>query len=854
MLRPSKAILAILLTFTVPAQNAFGSEPIEISNVEELLGIINDSSGSYRLVSSLDLAFDDADTAVDGTQTANDVTTAEASYLGNFSGTFDGNGKTISGLNKPLFFELQGSVSNINLTTVPSQNDEDGNYIGFIGQGILAVNTVLGSLVDSVNASGELETIYDNAGGLVAISSGSIINSNTSGTIKSSGSYVGGLVGATYGGEISGSSSTMSIDSSGYYVGGLVGYADDVLITNSYASGNIESIGDYVGGLVGFIGSGLSGDISDSHAIISMETSPNSIFVGGLVGRSYRPISNSFSIVTGDLTGFNAVGGLVGYANNEINNSYAYVSGDVLGNYSYYGLSNFGGLVGTTDGPIVNSYAFVGGDVSGPGDYVGGLVGQSNDLITNSYAFIGGSISGASYVGGLVGESSNIQNSYAIVEDDVLGNGNVGGLTGKNNSGISNSFASISGSIEGSNYTGGLAGDARSNIQSSSVEIRENISGVNFTGGLVGKVWNSNITNSNALIGGNITGYDSVGGLVGSMEGEIRDSIAQIGNNVSGHSNVGGISGYVQGNIVNSDASIEGNILGTSYLGGIAGRLDNGYVTNSDVSLGGIGDLTSILIYYLYDGNINDSYTSYTGIISSNDPNNPELVGSRNGSSNLSFSSSEDVYDISLMPKLPSLLDIVNNAADPTPFEVSNCLNSGKPYLIELLDSYSSICSIGPRERTPNLEVRINKIYVLADIRNATEVVKSLGFTKVNSFSPDSGIDLVDSIDYFTNSYLKAVSLESSSRARVSLRVDEALQITLNSGLDESLELWIQTPDKTWFFAGIISFDANGKAVFPPIKFGKLGDFVITLNSLRSNSESSSAPMNIKGELLIKVE
>ena len=83
MLRPSKAILAILLAFTVPTQNAFGSDPIDISNVEQLLGIFNDSSNStYRLVSSLDLANDGVNATDDTFQTANDITSGQTSYLG----------------------------------------------------------------------------------------------------------------------------------------------------------------------------------------------------------------------------------------------------------------------------------------------------------------------------------------------------------------------------------------------------------------------------------------------------------------------------------------------------------------------------------------------------------------------------------------------------------------------------------------------------------------------------------------------------------------------------------------------------------------------------------------------------
>ena len=126
-----------------------------------------------------------------------------------------------------------------------------------------------------------------------------------------SNSYVGALVGLNNG-KIENSSATGDVTGSGDYVGGLVGYNNGGSITNSYATGNVtgsyptlEVTGSwYVGGLVGF---NDRGSITNSYAAGDV-TGRN--FVGGLVGRNDGSITNSYA--AGDVTGGDFVGGLVG--------------------------------------------------------------------------------------------------------------------------------------------------------------------------------------------------------------------------------------------------------------------------------------------------------------------------------------------------------------------------------------------------------------------------------------------------------------------------------------------------------------------------------------------------------------
>ncbi|MCX6717590.1 MAG: hypothetical protein NTU76_02865, partial [Candidatus Taylorbacteria bacterium] len=191
-----------------------------------------------------------------------------------FTGDFNGNGKTISDLiiNKPevdyvgLFGYASGNISNIGL----------------------------------INAS---VTGRANVGCLVGLISGTITNSYSSGTVVGSGtlghgSNVGVLVGLSQLGEITKSYSTGSVSGSGEYVysvGGLVGRQTLGTTTNSYSTANVTGPVGLTGGLVGYSSFGI---ISKSYSVgsVTYVGENNSFGIGGgLVGySSSETITNSF--------------------------------------------------------------------------------------------------------------------------------------------------------------------------------------------------------------------------------------------------------------------------------------------------------------------------------------------------------------------------------------------------------------------------------------------------------------------------------------------------------------------------------------------------------------------------------
>jgi outer membrane protein OmpA-like peptidoglycan-associated protein len=146
--------------------------------------------------------------------------------VGQFAGTFDGGGKTIT-----------------NLTINTSQF-----YAGLFGQSsgvIRNVGLTGGSVVDSDMTAG------DAIGGLVGYNDGKISGAFSGATV-SGGRDTGGLVGFNAGGSITDSYAVGAVSApNNSRVGGLVGLNFGGDISNTYATGVVNGSGAFVGGLVG---------------------------------------------------------------------------------------------------------------------------------------------------------------------------------------------------------------------------------------------------------------------------------------------------------------------------------------------------------------------------------------------------------------------------------------------------------------------------------------------------------------------------------------------------------------------------------------------------------------------------
>ena len=352
----SSIVIGVVFTVVFCAFPAFAQ--IEINTIEELQLIGNDPGypldGDYVLGNDIDASVTVGwNNGAGFVPIAPDTDPKDPYNEHNgpwFSGTFNGQGYTITGLviNRPEEY-----------------------YIGlFSASGGVIQNVIL----ENVDVSGLAYV------GALSGNGGQITNCGSTGTVSGI-TKVGGLKGN---GVVQNCYSACTVSGTGNEIGGLVGYGS---ATNCYSMGNVSGRAD-IGGLVGYAYSAVTNCYSTGNVSGSDK-------VGGLVGYTRDDITDCYS--TGNVSGSGVVGGLVGSfvggGSDTIMNCYS--TGDVSSDRG-----NVGGLVGVVQSlDVTNCYSTA--KVSGSGA-AGGLMGTTVESnITDCYST--GVVSGTGSVGGLIG-------------------------------------------------------------------------------------------------------------------------------------------------------------------------------------------------------------------------------------------------------------------------------------------------------------------------------------------------------------------------------------------------------------------------------------------------------------------
>ena len=529
-----------------------------------------DGDGVYQIATAEEL-WDFAELVNGGKTDASAILTADIDLnnqlwdpIGNSSrpyrGTFNGNGHTISGL---------------------TINDSTADYQGLFGyvSGTVKNLTVSGTVIGRMYV-----------GGIAGQNLGNVINCAFSGSVKGSGSIVGGVVGHNY-------------------IGGSV--------TNSYNTGEVSG-SDHVGGVVGLNNSSAS--VENCYNTGSVNGSGNS--VGGVVGDNSGTVENCYN--TGSVSGNSYVGGVVGWnASGTVKNCYNTGAVNSSGNY-------VGGVAGYNSGTVENCYNT--GTVS-DGITSGGVVGQNSGSVTNCYFLTGTAKKGigneADATGATVVTSLNVQDQFqgwdfdntwristdkkhpvlqANAEDNALSG------TGKqedpykiyraidlknfrdlvNDGGEKSAHAKLMNDINLSSVCGeSLNGETSWNpIGSFSNSYKGTFDG---NGKTISGLYIGTTANNQGLFGyvgtggtvkdltvsGTVSGSYNVGGVVGyNNGGTVTGCIFSGSGSVSGKNYVGGVVGYnYSGTVTGCIFSGSGSVSGEWYVGGIAGR-NNGTVKN----------------------------------------------------------------------------------------------------------------------------------------------------------------------------------------------------------------------------------------------------------------------------------
>ena len=347
-----------------------------------------------------------------------------------FSGTFNGNGYTISNLysRRQVIFAglfdnvVAGQISNLNLTNVnvSSTSDSVGGLAGYL----------FNSTVTTINLSGTVSQdagAYDVGGiaGQAANSSlvGCYVNDTTSSVTgwASTGGVVGYLTGSTM--QWCGSNGTVTGRTNGANTGGIVGFAEVSHVQDCVS--NVAVIGNnqkQVGGIAGRLDGLTTGNtyLRTSYSTGAVSGNEN---IGGLVGwLNNAEVRACYS--TGVINGTNYVGGLVGFED---------MNGSIIICYSLskvYGTYRVGGIAGYAQyGSIENCFA-LNESITCSGTF-GRVVGDENggSWLNSNYAYnnIGGD---AWYV---TGGTNNNKQGFALQLSDLynqfvlLGFGSFGG-------------------------------------------------------------------------------------------------------------------------------------------------------------------------------------------------------------------------------------------------------------------------------------------------------------------------------------------------------------------------------------------------------------------------------------------
>ena len=366
------------------------------------------------------------------------------SRLAPFSGSFDGDGKTIRGLyiNRGDDIGLFAAASQANFVSVVLDEAEvrGGENIGaLIGQSNA-------STVSAVSVRATVVATGEGAGGLIGHvltdKRSRVANSSFTGAVSSSLQYTGGLVGDLEGGTVSNSWSAGEVRGD-TDVGGLVGRLRDS-VHSSRSSADVHAsrnsnFNSFVGGLVGSMDPNAR--ITDSGASGRVFSEGNN--AGGLVGLmrgTNARIESSWA--TGAVSSsLQYTGGLVGSMGSNTSITDSNASGRVFSESD-----NTGGLVGLmgTDARIERSWSA--GAVSSRGQSTGGLVGSAGERATVSQSWSSGVLqSTRSEVGGFVGRLSApnalFDNNWSLTR--IIEGSRVGGFVSAVtvNATVSNSWA-----------------------------------------------------------------------------------------------------------------------------------------------------------------------------------------------------------------------------------------------------------------------------------------------------------------------------------------------------------------------------------------------------------------------------
>ena len=373
-----------------------------------------------------------------------------------FTGTIDGNGKTIT-VSVPMFADFGGTFKNAVIKGAIDESAAASTHVGAIAR-ISTAGATFENVKNTAPIKAWLQVNRNSAGGFVGYTEAVVTFKNCANTADINGYCAGGLVGYVKG-------AASAVHAEGCTNSGNISDTGTVKISNAGA----------VGGLVG---------LADSTPVYSFKDCHNTGNVSGVCGAE----TNASNTTAGGILGYNYLG--------KDKNTSTETSGlfeNVSNTGTIIGTNQVGGICGFAGATSVCINAVNKGAVTSTGNYAGGIYSRAGGDATSGDAAAahlaatftncenhGKVVSYKSQTAGILAYSAygakaeNCVNYGEIDNSAITGSAHAGGIFG--NIGYSTqvkncaNHAPIKGS-QGGGYTGGLVG--RSSITGKSIVLIE---------------------------------------------------------------------------------------------------------------------------------------------------------------------------------------------------------------------------------------------------------------------------------------------------------------------------------------------------------------------------------------------
>ena len=477
--------ILLLLTGVINPISALG-----IGNCLQLQNMSNGLGSSYILINDINCTNTFTWNGGDGFNPVGDSASP-------FSGTFDGNGYTISNLfiNRTnenevgLFGYLSATtkITNVKLENVSIKGNRSVGALlgGDVGGGIISFSYSTGT-VTGYRAVGGLVGGEDSGGDAASLITNSYSNVTVTGTGNN---YHGGLVGLMISGDIINSYATGNV-SGNLGVGGLAGsWGYDII--NSYSTGNVSGAGT-TGGLVA---DGLAWTPNVTNSFWDMNTSNQATSTGG-TGKNTTEMKNVTIFTDVSTSGLNTSWDFINNPNNDsLGHDYWRINSSINNGYPRLrGPQTFQGGNGNTSNPYQISTCWELQEISETfshllDNYI--LINDVNCSNTTNWNSGAGFIPirgrGLEHFSGTLNGDSYIINNL-VINDAV------------------------------SSYVGIFYLISSSLVNITNVNLEDvNITGTNYVGGIIGSNFGGAIINSYFDGSATSTGYHA-GGITGSNQ------------------------------------------------------------------------------------------------------------------------------------------------------------------------------------------------------------------------------------------------------------------------------------------------------------------------------------------------